>query len=597
MTAKQKFEILKPKIFMVETILGCNLKCPECAIGADIIQRKKGTMSYTEFLTIADKIKPYCEYLYLHIWGEPTLNCDIYKIIEYASSFTRTNISTNANTLTEEKAEMLIKSGVNDLIVSIDGFSQKVYEKYRVGGSAKKALLALKQLTDINQKLGGKVNISPQFIVFKHNEHEMDAFKDFCHSIGLKPSFKSPYTRTDSAYQQSADKCYQRPQYQDVMHLQDAMRSCGDPKEVFTILLDGTSVMCCYDHDGITNYGNIYEQDVLDIWNSVRYKNDRFDIITGNAPDYCINNCLSWTLCYPKQSNNSMQEITDFTHAADIVESVRLHGRRQVIKYATENGESLLKQARLLFQQGKRNEAFDIYEQLVEVYKVNELDLLSEVHDMYLTLPPDDRYTLYQSRIYDFGILPGDKVLDIGSGNNPFVLATHLADITTSDDAYGRADVPFKYVDGKPVYEVNLESTNFHDKEFDFVYCSHVLEHVENPAKACDELMRIAKRGYLETPTVSKDIWLNTAKISNHIWKVEKSNDNLIFNKYKDEELNGIGSDVAMMMHINPQSKREKAFSALIYLKPELMNTMLLWNNYFSYKVTQKTESKVPMVV
>jgi len=598
MTANQEFEKLKPKTFMVETVLGCNLECPECAIGADIIQRKKGAMSYTEFVAIADKIKPHCDYLYLHIWGEPTLNRDIYKIIEHASSFTRTNISTNANTLTDEKAELLIRSGVTDLIVSIDGFTQNTYEKYRAGGSASKALLALKKLTDINRRYGSKVDISPQYIVFKHNEHEINAFEKFCSSLELNPSFKAPYIRRDSTYQQSNDKRYQRPQYKDVKHLQEAMRSCGDPKEVFTILLDGTCVMCCYDHDGITNYGNIFEENVINIWNSARYKEDRLNIITGNAPNYCINNCLSWTLCYPSTSaDKSTQKATDVTNAAENVTSTHSHGRRQVKNYTTDNGEALLEKARLLFRQGQKNEAMDIFEHLVKLYKVNELDLLSEVHDMYLTLPQDDRYTLYQSRIYDFGIQTGDKVLDIGSGNNPFALATHLADISTSDDAYGRANVPFKHVNGKPVYEVNLESTNFADKEFDFVYCSHVLEHVRNPEKACDELMRIAKRGYLETPTVSKDIWLNTAKISNHIWKVEKCNDILTFNEYQDEELDGIGADVAMMMHISPQSKREKAFSALIYLKPELMNTMLLWDNRFSYEVVRRKEPKVAMAM
>mgnify|MGYP006164195357 CR=1 FL=1 len=74
-------------------------------------------------------------------------------------------------------------------------------------------------------------------------------------------------------------------------------------------------------------------------------------------------------------------------------------------------------------------------------------------------------------------------------------------------------------------------------------------------------------------------------EVSNHLWKVEKRDDVLIFNEYQDKELEGIGSDVMIMMHLNPQTQREKAFSALLYLKPELMNTMLLWNERFSYDV------------
>jgi len=54
-----------PEIFSVETILGCDLKCPECAIGGDFVSRKKGLMKNSQFKVIVDKNRPYCKYLYL----------------------------------------------------------------------------------------------------------------------------------------------------------------------------------------------------------------------------------------------------------------------------------------------------------------------------------------------------------------------------------------------------------------------------------------------------------------------------------------------------------------------------------------------------
>lgn len=290
------FNQFVPRVFAVETILGCDLRCPECAVGANIITREKGWLKFEQFKIIADKIRPFCEYLYLHIWGEPLLNKDIFKIIEYASVFTKTNIYTNGNSLTEEKAEKLITSGVTDIGVSVDGVSQEVYEQYRVGGSVAKALAALVKLKDSNSKHGNKVRIAPQYIVFKHNQHEMGLFREFCHSLGLQPVYKAPYIRNGSRYRNCNNPQYVRPSYRDISSLKQAMRDCKNPKEVFTILLDGTCVMCCYDHNGITNYGNIYEQEVLDIWNSPKYRRDRVDIITGKAPKYCIENCLQWTL-------------------------------------------------------------------------------------------------------------------------------------------------------------------------------------------------------------------------------------------------------------------------------------------------------------
>lgn len=116
-----------PHIFSIETVLGCNLHCIECAIGSNIISRKYGMMSFNQFNIIAEKMKKYCTYAYLHLWGEPMLNPDIIKIIEIASKFTRTNISTNANSIDKIKAKQLIHSGVSDIIVSIDGMTQNIY--------------------------------------------------------------------------------------------------------------------------------------------------------------------------------------------------------------------------------------------------------------------------------------------------------------------------------------------------------------------------------------------------------------------------------------------------------------------------------------
>jgi ubiquinone/menaquinone biosynthesis C-methylase UbiE len=246
-----------------------------------------------------------------------------------------------------------------------------------------------------------------------------------------------------------------------------------------------------------------------------------------------------------------------------------------------------IREANSLFESGRFLEAFDVYEQLVVAHPEHSIELLAELYDLYQALPNrEDRYTLYQARLFDFGISPSDKVLDVGSGNIPFPLATHLADLSPDDDQYGRAGAPFKRIDGKPVYVCNIENLNcFADKEFDFVYCSHVLEHVRNPEKACSELSRIGKRGYVETPTRGKDLWLNTAKISNHLWSVESYQSKLVFTEYRPEETDGLQNDLLMKMHVRPETPREKALTSLLYLKADLVNTMLLWEDKLECEV------------
>ncbi len=251
--------------------------------------------------------------------------------------------------------------------------------------------------------------------------------------------------------------------------------------------------------------------------------------------------------------------------------------------------EADLNTARMMFAAGNHSESIDVYEQLIAGYPKQAISILAELCDRYQSFPNRDRYSLYQSRFYNFGIKPSDKVLDVGSGHLPFPLATHLSDITFDDHSCGRAGLPFKPVDGKPMFECDLEHLFFDNKEFDFVYCSHVLEHTQNPEKACSEIMRIGKRGYIETPTKGKDIFLHIAKVSNHKWWIENVYDELIFTEYTQEEIEGIQSNVLLNMHTSPVSKREKAFSALLYLKADLFNTMLFWENEFLYSVRRNT--------
>lgn len=301
----EEFIRLVPETFAVETVLGCDLKCPECAVGGDFVTRKKGWMSFEQFKIIADKIRPFCKHLYLHIWGEPMLNKDIFKMIEYASAFTGTNISTNGKSMTPEKAENLIKSGATDIIVSIDGVTQEVYEKYRVGGDVKKATEALKMLQHFNMKYGNKVHIMPQFIVMKHNHHEMEDFQKLCESLKLRPLFKSPYIRDHhSHFSASDDPRYQRPYYPDIPALRTAMRECDSVRKAFNILVDGSVVACCHDYEKFTYFGNMFEQDVLEIWNSDTYRKFRWNVISGNAPKFCIDKCMSYFLANPEKSKN-----------------------------------------------------------------------------------------------------------------------------------------------------------------------------------------------------------------------------------------------------------------------------------------------------
>ncbi len=236
------------------------------------------------------------------------------------------------------------------------------------------------------------------------------------------------------------------------------------------------------------------------------------------------------------------------------------------------------------------SKALDRIEAALPIWPQESVRLLAMAYDIAQKMPDKSRYGQYQSRYFDFGIKSVDKVLDMGSGHIPFPLATHLADISTTDHMVGRAGVPFKHVDGKPVFECSVEKTPFGDKEFDFVYCSHVLEHVTDPEAACRELMRIGKRGYIECPNRGKDTFFATAKASNHLWAVECLDGELVFTEYREIEREGIGSSILVDMTCSPRTHRERAIAGLEYIRAPYLNTMVLWEGHFAFSVRRQKQ-------
>ncbi|MYF55734.1 methyltransferase domain-containing protein [Candidatus Poribacteria bacterium] len=94
-------------------------------------------------------------------------------------------------------------------------------------------------------------------------------------------------------------------------------------------------------------------------------------------------------------------------------------------------------------------------------------------------------------------IRPDDFVLEIGSGHNPKTRSDVLCDKFIDDDEERGG----KLVVDRPIVEADGQYLPFAENAFDYVICSHVLEHVEDPELLISELMRVAQRGYIETPS------------------------------------------------------------------------------------------------
>ncbi|MFN7690232.1 MAG: radical SAM protein, partial [Bacteroidota bacterium] len=130
-----------PMSIAIEPTTACNLRCPECPSGLRSFTRPTGMLQNKTFEKIIDELHQSLIYLIFYFQGEPYLNPSFLEMVSYASKkniYTAT--STNAHYLTDDVCRKTIESGLNRLIISIDGTTQETYESYRVGGKLDKVI-------------------------------------------------------------------------------------------------------------------------------------------------------------------------------------------------------------------------------------------------------------------------------------------------------------------------------------------------------------------------------------------------------------------------------------------------------------------------
>jgi SAM-dependent methyltransferase len=184
-----------------------------------------------------------------------------------------------------------------------------------------------------------------------------------------------------------------------------------------------------------------------------------------------------------------------------------------------------------------------------------------------------------------FDLTPGDQVLDVGCGTLPFALATHLCDLTRSDDSQ-RLLGPMPPLD-RPFVECDVQALPFADKAFDFVVCAHVLEHVADPAAACRELERVARRGYVECPAS----WLERVFHSpDHRWLVDHEQGRLIFREILPEEEQDILGLQLEILHLLEDEGFREYWQSPAVRRARLVE--LYWEGHLGVTVMRREERR-----
>lgn len=172
------------------------------------------------------------------------------------------------------------------------------------------------------------------------------------------------------------------------------------------------------------------------------------------------------------------------------------------------------------------------------------------------------------------GINDADRVLDVGGGSNPFLKATIVTEPNLINNAH-RSGLSIKA--GVDYVQCTAENLPFTDKYFDFAISRQVFEHVRSPKDACEEIMRVARRGFIEAP--QKNYELMFGPNPSHNWFVSVVDNVLIFERrmFVRHPLRHPG------MSAGPSSQ-EGQFILHRELK-NLTNVQFYWEDSFEYEV------------
>jgi radical SAM protein with 4Fe4S-binding SPASM domain len=283
-----------------EPTTSCNLRCPECPSGLRAFTRPTGMLKKDFFSETIDQLSRELLYLVFYFQGEPYLNPDFLDMVKYASSkkiYTAT--STNAHYLNDENAKRTIESGLDRLIISIDGTTQDVYQQYRVGGKLDKVIEGTKNVVKWKKELRSKTPfIIFQFLVVKPNEHQIEDVKTLAKEIGvddvwLKTAQIYDYENDPNQLIPTIDKYSRYKKATDGSHAfkgtlaNHCWRLWHDP----VITWDGLVAPCCFDKDAQHKLGDLKTKSFKEIWKNGEYKEFRSKILHGRKNIDICSNC------------------------------------------------------------------------------------------------------------------------------------------------------------------------------------------------------------------------------------------------------------------------------------------------------------------
>lgn len=288
-----------PPILTIEPTNVCNLRCPLCVTGNGSMERANGRMDLSTYQRLIDELADRALYVVLFHQGEPYLNRQFNEFVAYANHRgLYVTTSSNAHYFDAKTAEATVASGLDTIIISVDGATQETYSRYRVGGELQKVLDGTRQLVAAKKRLRSKTPyIYLQFIVMQHNEHELAAMEELAAELGVDRFLKKTVQVETLAEAQewlpSAEKFRRYHLTAENFTVKGGGKgACPRPWLTTLVNWDGTTVPCCFDKNGHHVSGDMKTApNFAAVWKSAAAENFRDTLLNRRETIDMCRNC------------------------------------------------------------------------------------------------------------------------------------------------------------------------------------------------------------------------------------------------------------------------------------------------------------------
>ncbi len=307
----------RPVVAKIEATNACNGTCRLCPVGAEVPGRRPvGMMRWELYTELVEKLKGCLVALDVTNWGESLLHPRILEMIRYAhDARIYTYLSTNLHTVADRHVDGLMRTGLDELALSLHGLSDETYSAYQPGFDFQEACGVIRKLVDARRRhgLAKRMKIKISFVVTAVNEHELSGVAAFAEKMGVsfvigQPSLNLRFRispemarqRPDEAREimraeveqwLPSDRRYVRKLYYDAMEQPGRMYDpakaypCDWPWQKLVVNHDGGASICCGSYRAGSDVGQYVGQPVAELWNSPAYRRCRRTFADGGKAD------------------------------------------------------------------------------------------------------------------------------------------------------------------------------------------------------------------------------------------------------------------------------------------------------------------------